>query len=1071
MNNPLDPTLRELNDCGCCAGITAETPVAIDNRPGLGAVAFRAGKHPQFKATLLAALTAADRPALQNLKTRDDDDFTISLLDGWATVADVLSFYSERIANESFLRTATERRSILELARSIGYELNPGVAASTWLAFTVEDAQGAPGWADIPKGTKVQSIPGPNEKPQVFETLAPLLARKEWNVLLPLAGKIPVPYHGMTALRLLGTSTGLKPGDALLIIGKEREKDSANENWDFRRVTKVEPFPDADIEKAYTIVTLDRRLGSDQPWMEPAKDNARVFALRLRANFFGQSAADWRSMPDSIKAAFDAPQMNHVFNPERVEWPGFTLADVSDGPVGVNQGTGLYGEYFGTTDLRDRKFSRTDAQINFINWGNVAPGPGLGRTNFSVRWTGWIQPKASGVHTFTTQSDDGVRLWVNGQLIIDNWTEHGKTPNSGTVSLERGKKYDLKLEYFQGPGASIIQLSWAYPNQAAQLIPQLQLYPRDVHTVHLDAVYSAIVPDSWLVVSTADYQEVYQVENAVEDARTNFNLTAKTTRLNLRGENLREKFNDRIREASVFAQSEELAWAKQPIYDAMFGTDVTLEEPMPGLPADRELLISGVAARVRVTRKGAALELTLPDGSKRALNIGDELSLQGPPVAQSDTPGVWLWQLQADDGARGFLFATLAQLAFVPAAADGQHLFESVRLKQSPKDGNDASRLLLIEPTKYAYDPTTVSIYGNTAFATHGETTSEVLGGGANQPHQRFVLKEAPLTYTPAANPSGGETTLEIWVNDVKWTEVPSLFDHGPRERIYVVRLDENGRATVVFGDGKNGARLPTGRENVRAVYRKGIGHDGLLNAAQLSLLMTRPLGVKSVINPKASEGAMDPQALADARRNAPTTVLTLDRVVSLQDYEDFVGNFSGVAKALATWTWNVNSRGVFLTVAGVAGAPIAADSSTRRDLLKALSELGNPLVPVAVKSYAPVSFKVAGTIFVRADRVPEKVGAAVKDGLKKAFSFDARIFGQPVTLSEVEAVIQNVDGVSWVDLDALYIGTTSKLERYLAATKPDDGAAVETVSPAELLTLDETSLSALEVKMEATTA
>jgi hypothetical protein len=1069
MNNPLDPTLRPLNDCRCCAGTTIETPVTMENRPGLDAVAFRAGHQPQFKATILAALTAAGNPALRSLKTREDDDFTMALLDGWATVADVLSFYSERIANETFLRTATERRSVLELARSIGYELNPGVAASTWLAFTVEDAPGTPGWSDLPRGTKVQSLPGPNEKPQVFETIQPLLARQEWNVLRPLAGRTPVPAHGMKLLRLRGTGTGFKPGDALLVVGRERETDSGNENWDFRRVTKVEPFPDADPEKAWTAVTMDRPLGSAQPWVDPAKDRARVFALRLRAGFFGQSAPDWRSMPDSIKAAFDAPRMGQAFIPERVEWPGFTLAEVSDSPMGTHEGTGLYGEYFGTIDLHDRKFSRTDPQIDFRNWGHVAPGTGLGTTNFSVRWTGWIQAKATGDHTFTTRSDGGVRLWINGQLIIDKWTRHGETLNSATLPLQRGMKYDAKLEYVEGPDVSSLQLLWAHPGQADQLIPTSQLYPRDIHTVHLDALHPAIVPGSWLVVSTADYQELYKVEAAVEDARANFNLTAKTTRLTLRGENLREQFNDRIREAAVFAQSEELPWATQPVYDAMFGSEIVLDSPMPGLPADRELFVSGRPARVRVTTQGAPLKLTLPDGTQRPLNVDEQLTVQEPPALQPDMPGTFRWQLRRDDGAAGLVFATTAQLAFVPAAAAGERLFESVRLKRSPQ-ADDPGRLLLVEPLKYAYDPTTVTIYGNVVFATHGDTvgspTPEVLGSGdANQPHQSFVLKQKPMTFTPAANPSGGETSLEIRVNDVKWREVSTLFDRGPRERVYVTRLADDGTVTVLFGDGQSGARLPTGRENVRAVYRKGLGHAGLLKAEQLTLLMTRPLGVKSVLNPKATERAVDPQALADARRNALTTVLTLDRVVSLQDYEDFARHFTGIAKALATWTWNVHLRGVFLTVAGPDGATVAPGSGLRDDLLKSLRKLGNPLVPIRVESYSKVSFRLAGKVWVQPDRVPDQVAAAVKDALRAAFGFDARSFGQPVTLSETLAVIQNVPGVAFVDLDALHLGTTSRLDHYLPAHKPDDGAAAKTVAPAQLLTLDETSLAGLEVK------
>jgi predicted phage baseplate assembly protein len=354
---------------------------------------------------------------------------------------------------------------------------------------------------------------------------------------------------------------------------------------------------------------------------------------------------------------------------------------------------------------------------------------------------------------------------------------------------------------------------------------------------------------------------------------------------------------------------------------------------------------------------------------------------------------------------------------------------------------------------------------------------SEVLGGGdATQPHQRFVLKQKPLTYTPAANPSGGETSLEIWVNDAKWREVPSLFGRGPRERVYVTRLADDGTVSVVFGDGASGARLPTGQENVRAVYRKGIGLEGLAKAEQLSLLMTRPLGVKSVLNPRASEGAADPQSLSDARRNAPLTVLTLDRVVSLQDYEDFARGFSGIAKALATWTWNVRSRGVFITVAGPAGAAVADDSATRAHLLGALGSVqkpgepaavtfGNPLVPVQVKSYTPVEFRLKGTVYVAADRVPEKVLTAVRDALKAAFSFEARAFGQPVALSEVESVIHNVPGVVAVDVDALDKAPGHRLRNIVTAAKPASGAAADQAQPAELLTLDETSLTDLVVK------
>ena len=179
MSDVTDVSLVNLNDCGCCEGISVETPAPVYNRPGLTAIAYRVGTHSQFKDSMLARLSlfAQDYPALSQFKTRDDNDFSIALLDAWATVADVLTFYQERIANESYLRTATERISLIELGQLIGYKMRTGVAASTYLTFTVEDAKGAPGQATIDIGTKVQSIPGPGQLPQTFETIEKITAK------------------------------------------------------------------------------------------------------------------------------------------------------------------------------------------------------------------------------------------------------------------------------------------------------------------------------------------------------------------------------------------------------------------------------------------------------------------------------------------------------------------------------------------------------------------------------------------------------------------------------------------------------------------------------------------------------------------------------------------------------------------------------------------------------------------------------------------------------------------------------------------------------------------------------
>src|SRR5262245_7877773 len=126
-------------DCGCCEGVEPITPQPVANRPGLDALSYRVGTHASFLETMQARLSSQAFPGLSGLRTREANDASLALLDAWAVVADVLTFYQERIANEGYLRTATERRSVLEPARLVGYVPRPGVASSVYLAYTLEE--------------------------------------------------------------------------------------------------------------------------------------------------------------------------------------------------------------------------------------------------------------------------------------------------------------------------------------------------------------------------------------------------------------------------------------------------------------------------------------------------------------------------------------------------------------------------------------------------------------------------------------------------------------------------------------------------------------------------------------------------------------------------------------------------------------------------------------------------------------------------------------------------------------------------------------------------------------------
>ncbi len=272
------PIITEVS-CGCCAGTEHLTPQPITNRPGLPALSYRVGTHPTFLETMKARLSShfwkepgkeagADGQRqsqritpLLNLKTREESDPAIALLDAWATVSDVLTFYQERFANESYLRTATERHSVLEMARLIGYRLSPGVASSVFLAYTLENNFKEE--ALIPAGAQAQSIPGPGELPQVFETSEPLPARTAWNQLKPSMGGPqdirPGGFIPSDTIYFKGTSTYLKP-NALLLL------DFANAVQELYSVVDVRTDVDPALDRS--AVKVRPRIKAE-PWPSP----------------------------------------------------------------------------------------------------------------------------------------------------------------------------------------------------------------------------------------------------------------------------------------------------------------------------------------------------------------------------------------------------------------------------------------------------------------------------------------------------------------------------------------------------------------------------------------------------------------------------------------------------------------------------------------------------------------------------------------------------------------------------------------------------------------------------------
>ncbi|RCV89149.1 baseplate J/gp47 family protein [Billgrantia montanilacus] len=294
--------------CGCCDGTALATLQPTENRPNLSAIAFRAGDHASFKATMLTNLASAAHPALAELRTREDDDFSIALIDAWASVCDVLTFYQERLANEAYMGTATERLSVGELARLIGYRLHPGAAAETDLVILMEDPPGAaPDVSDllVPAGTHVQSQPGPDESPQVFETLADLDARVAWNTLRPRLTRPILPGNGDNSAWAEGTPA-LQVGDAIVFISRERSDqdffgfDVNSTLWDFRFITSVETAADGQR----TRITWNTALDSVATAGNQPTPGLTLYQLRERASLFGHNAPHPRVLSEEIRESF-----------------------------------------------------------------------------------------------------------------------------------------------------------------------------------------------------------------------------------------------------------------------------------------------------------------------------------------------------------------------------------------------------------------------------------------------------------------------------------------------------------------------------------------------------------------------------------------------------------------------------------------------------------------------------------------------------------------------------------------------------------------------------------------------
>lgn len=1252
----------KLDKCGCCKGI--EPRGARYNQPGLLSIEYRLDTHSGFFNRALSTIhlqRAQDgSQPLRALTTRSKDDHAIAFLDAWALVADVLTFYQERAANEGFLRTLQERRSAMELARSIGYELKPGVAASVHLSFTMEEQEGSPKTMIVPRGLAVKSIPPPGKLPQTFETIEDTEARVEWNALLPMLTEEQRVGKGSTQVLLEGVGTSLQPGDALLFVAEDYSQKLDGEAWQKCTVNKVNSGPrdfvsvewDKPLKERTKGLLLKGRHELDRGdpilFEKESGENRTVDEVRDLGEYrlatwekpliggltqllindsgagieagdkilFGPTPGQMARLIEGVTALkrvvgeIESDLFIIVLNrlpSEKISTNILISGDLAN----LNRGDAVVfvGQYRQTREIKSKKTidgriliswkvplsdGRTDLLLN-SNPTDLKPGDLLifMDSGKEVRSVGsldylsgrslatWTQPLADGsrgillegdfkevksllfeghpwqIRTVVDANECADKTLVTLDRAIEKGTTQIMTRFSGSklnldqiISFSRyawqvrsisnvefgsdsigpytrvyfepplfGEHSGMLLKWMgeaiavdhqilfevQGWQMRILKTVTADPEGNSTLVawedplgiglgnpedeyflnpsiyamrarPDLDRSSSDeddtIKIIDLEGTYPRILPGSWVAMTLkeglyrAKTASLMSLERTVKVSPPEggppleFKSKAKVTRIEPESDEGLEKFSNL--ETAVFAQSEPLTLAAKKREGLIKGDTIELDRAVYGLEADKALIISGKIMRARIDADD--LLLTSSQGVEKALIRDDSLRVLG--VSDPSKEAEHEWTLMDGDGFVGSLTAKAEEIILEPALKEDLKVSE-IAILESTKRLAGRTILSLKEETEYCYDPETFQVYANVVRATHGGTLTEVLGSGdGSKSNQRFELGKPNLTYVSAPTSTGTKSTLVVRANGIEWTELPSLYEVDERSQSYIVRIDDNALATIIFGDGKSGARLPTGDENIIATYRNGIGPEGEVAEGTLTILPSRPLGLSEVTNPLPASGSAPREELADAQKNAPLTVLTLDRIVSLRDFENFARSFAGIGKAQAISIPLGQSKAVHITIASSSGSEVNHKSDLFVNLARSIDAMRDPVARIQERVYLDSfqlqTFSLEAGVIVDPRYIAEEVLDSIKANLRTAFSFEKRNFGQFVTAAEVLDVIQAVEGVVAVDLDRLerddapIIGTSPKtvLEAKRARIDPERGK----IMPAELLLLNPTA-------------
>jgi predicted phage baseplate assembly protein len=1027
---------------------------------------------------LIVALTSNPQNALP-IKTRAPDDPTIALLDAWATVGDVLGFYLDRIADEGYLSTATQDGSILALADLIGYQPTPGLAAQVHLAYTLA-TDPADGAVQYNSGLLVQSVPGPGQQAQTFESAQTVVARPSWNLMAPKSTQPLQP--DATSLVVNSTTAQLSPNNVILL--------AAGTTPNAVTVTSAT----MDYSAKITNVTVKPLV---QSVAQPAAQQASTASLSSSQPTSATTAIDALLAGGLGKPTTPVPESANNLPPGQQPTAKSVFAADSDAVPRLISAlqpavaSTLYAALGSTTIGSAPVTGASVMQVTAAPFGATAPPqPVFNASGQPAGTRDW--PIAD---TFTLELSITASQFL--RLLNMAFQQPGQSPSWLTRLVDRLREQraaaagnpviDAQLSVATSTGQTTIAVTGlpATASPTPEGFGQLTLQAGDQRSAVLSYAGYTATP------STPQVQVNVSLDTTT-DAIT-FEFVTPTPAYSC-GTLIWDPLVDTPLSGQVGETQVTIAWSTPRDREATLTLSIAMPLPLadtsvllldgnyPGImqgsyvvidSADRTSSSSSSAASSAsgssssatfggypviatvesantvatrgfgITGKVTQLTLDKPwidssavlQSALQPLIVYAQpaaLALQPAPITDPNIDGS---SIDLDGLVAGMepgrLIAVTGTRTDVPGATaqDGEIAMVASVSTNADAGGKPHSTLNLANALAYSYQRSTVQIYGNVVSARQGATIPQVLGSGQPaQAPQSFTLSSGPLLADPAPTGTGFRSSLTVTVDGVGYTQVNRVDSTTPAQS-FVAGTNAAGQTTIAFP-----APLPAGTGNISASYRAGDGSQGNLSAGQITQLLSRPASLSKVTNPLKATGGGGGDDQQAVRARAPVSLSALGRVVTLSDYRDLASSIAGVGKASAALT---SGTGVAVTIAGAGPVQLNSGDSLCSAVTAAIAAVADPVLPVQVLPANIYLITLTADVTHPLTVSWDATVAAVQAALLAKFGYTQRDLGQDVAVSDLLAAAHAAPSVLSFKVTGLALVPAAASASALSTTLP----------------------------------